>query len=382
MADREYKVVYKSRIHDHDPYEAEYDNRPYRRDDRYDHDYDDRYGPPPRRSGDVLERASTRSDYGSVRQQPQQMALAPRPRHNTRTEYDFVQDRDDLYPRRSNVVVLDSRDRDLSEWEIIRPERTESGAIIIDTGVPFRSQGYDDRRPRELEVSRGGRDRSVGRSRSIVEAMREVRVTEDESDRRSMYSRGRRAAEEDLVDAPMAARRMPTAVRHDHSPESDVRRRSRSIGFHKSQLRHHDVTESRHERPGAEAVNAGQYLIGHRGERLDEDYDGHASQVGSARPRDRSRRRRSRYHEDDVEYEYERRDRYYEEGINRDFDQRSRRYSPQRAPSPDPEREPEAEPERERRHRRHRRRHRRRDEEEEGSYVSEHYSRREKKYRD
>lgn len=170
----------------------------------------------------------------------------------------------------------------------------------------------------------------------------------------------------------VAPRRVPTAVRHDHSPESITRRRSRSIGFHKSQTRQHDATERRHERPGAEAALAGQYLIGHRGERLDDDYD--------------------------YEYHGNKRDRHYEEGINRDFEQRSRPYSPQRAPSPERERERDREVDgerdeavRERRHRRHRRRHRHRDERErererddddERSYVSEHYRKVEREYRD
>ena len=380
MADRDYRVVYKSRTRDQDPYEAEYDERRYRRDN---YGYDDGYGGPCR-SGDVLERVSTRSEHGSIKQQT---ALAPRPRHDTRTEYDFIQDRDDLYARPSNTIVLDSRDRDLSEWEIIRPERTESGALVIDTGAPYRRYGYDDRGPRgsgrEIEIITGGRGRSVGRSRSIVDAMREVRVTEDDDDRRSAYSRGGRPRDAEVVEVAAASRRMPTAVRHEHSPESDTRRRSRSIGFHKSQIRLHDATERRHERPGAEAALAGQYLIGHRGERLDEDYDGHASEVSRARPRDRSKRRHRRYHDDEYDYIYEKRDRYYEEGINRDFDQRRRPYSPQRAPSPEPE--PEREPERERRRRRHRHRHRRReerDDEDERSYVSEHYKKVEREYRD
>lgn len=377
MANRDYHVVHRSRNQDRDAYEAEYEDRRYRGDE-YDYDGDYRGA---RRSGagDVWERGSTRSDHGSTRQQ--QMALAPRSRHNTRSEYDFVQDRDDVYSRGSNVIVLDSRDQNLSEWEIVRPERTESGAIFIETGAPYRRR---DGAERETEISRGDRDRPVGRSRSIVTAMREVRVTEDDFERRSVYGQGGRGRDDDFVEAPVASHRRHTSVRHDHSPESDVRRRSRSIVFHKSQIRHHDATEARHERPGAEAALAGQYLIGHRGERLDDDYDGHASQVGPARPstRDRSRRRRSRYQDDDVEYDYERRDRYYEAGVNRDFEQRSRPYSPQRAPSPEPEAAAIAEPER--RHRRHRRRHRQRDEDkdEEGSYVSEHYRRVEKKYRD
>ncbi|ETN46122.1 uncharacterized protein HMPREF1541_00306 [Cyphellophora europaea CBS 101466] len=371
MADREYKVVYKSRIRDQDVYEAENDNRRYR---RHDYGYDDERGP--RRSGDYLERISTQSDHGSIRQQ--EMALAPRPRHNTRTEYDFV-DRDEPYGRSGNAIILDSRDRDLTEWEIIRPERSESGAIIIETGGPRGRYDY------EVVTAPRPREKSIGRSRSIVDAMMQVQVTEDpEDDRRSVYSRRERGraleVERDMPDAPMAPRRMPSAFRHEHSPSSDTRRHERSIGFHKTQIRDHDATERRHERPGTEAALAGQYLIDHRGERLDEDFDGRTSLVSRTIPRSRSKRRHKKNHDEEVDYE--RRERYYEEDINRDFDRRSRPYSPQRAPSPARSPSPEPEPERERRHRRHRRRHRHREEDDDRSYVSEHYRRVDKEYRD
>ena len=38
--------------------------------------------------------------------------------------------------------------------------------------------------------------------------------------------------------------------------------RRRSVGFYRDEISHHDATESRHERPGAEAHVAGRYLSG------------------------------------------------------------------------------------------------------------------------
>lgn len=413
MAERDTKVVYKSRIHPaYDDYPEDYyqsDRRSqryyeddYRRTDDYrggGYYYDDRR-PAPREI--IVDRR--RDDYeagGYVdrdcrdRGRGDELAVVTRPRQSTRTEYDFLSDIHTRSSGSGNVIVLDSRDRgeggSLTEWEIIRPERNEDGVLVIDAGDirgDRRGQGggrYEivdrdagRRGVRELEVITGGsqvRAKSVGR-RSLVDAMQEVRVTEDE-DRRSVYSRGgdrhSRAMEIVPAEAPMAPHRMASALRHDHSPSSDTRRRSRSIGFHKSQIRHHDVTECKHERPGAEAAIAGRYLIDHRGERIEDD------------DLEIIKRRRRHRHTDDggsEDYEYERRekkDRYYEQDVNERFEERSRPYSPQRGPSPEEEKKP-------RRRRRHR--HRREEKEAEDSqeeddrrsYYSERYTKTKKVY--
>jgi hypothetical protein len=437
MAERDTKVVYKSRTREQPSKDRD---RRYHADDgyRYESSYDDRRrgyrddydrrDTVPRSSGDRLESASIQSIHPSQYTAPS----APRSRHSTRSEYDFVQDaRDDPYMSTyrgeggrgaSNVIVLDSNSSrsggEISEWEIIRPERTADGAIIIETGIPRRGGAYESdyggrRSTRELEIVPAShlRDRSVDQ-RTLVDAMQEVRVTE-EDDRRSTYSRGGRSraaaaasaavAYQEAVKAesPPPLRRMPSAFRHHHSPESVALRRSRSIEFPRDQIRNHDASISRHERPGTEAAVAGQYLIRHRGEHLDEDYDGHASLVSIEKgPHARRHHHRSRRyhdeHERDREVVYERRerreDRYYEEDR---LDRRSRAYSPQRAHSPETERERDRGGEGddgERKHHRRRRRHRhhRHDDDERGkddeddskSYVSERYRRTVKEYRD
>jgi hypothetical protein len=257
------------------------------------------------------------------------------------------------------VIVLDSRldgDRELSEWEVIRPERSESGAYVIETsstsdyGPPAgRTRGstmgsdieiISPPRPGRREKVAGRRERSL--SRGTLDAMREVRVTEysSDDDRRS-------AARPKVV--PPALKRMPSSIRRDHSPESVTRRRSRSIGFVKEQISHHDASESRHERPGAEANVAGKYLINHRGETMNrrkagdnEDDDTIISELPPLRKSrtdvidttERPRRRRSRREDDyrssrdiiendlyqDDRYPPQRSSRRYRSGRGRDGD--------------------------------------------------------------
>jgi hypothetical protein len=105
-------------------------------------------------------------------------------------------------------------------------------------------------------------------SRGTLEAMREVRVMEDDSSDEGRRGMRRRRTEMDVIVGPPPLAPPPTSIRHDHSPDSVIRRRSRSIGFRRDQIKHHDVSESHHERPGAEANIAGRYLINHRGERF------------------------------------------------------------------------------------------------------------------
>jgi hypothetical protein len=426
--DREQKVTYKSRVRpvdDDREYSYQHDRRykqDYRdrgRDQYYERDYRDRdqdshyyaddYRRPPdgdrgygRRETlvkdevvvdrrqlvdrDVYDRDMYYRDRD--RERERDLALVTRPRASTRTEYDMLSDRDDFVTRSSdsNVIVLDSRSRGsggMSDWEIIRPEKTESGAIIIEATDLRGGRG-------RYEVVATGRDQSV-RSRSIVDAMRDVRVTEDvDDDRRSVYGRDDRRSKVDVVAGarPDTLRRIPTALRHDHSPSSDVRRRSRSIGFYRSEIKNHDVWERKHERPGAEAAIAGRYLVGHRGEHIDDDDFSHAGS-GARRDRSRSRRRRKhRSHHDDDD-DYERRDHYHvtERHINDTFVERTRPYSPQRAPSPDQESDRD-EKRKHRRHRRHRSRRRREekdveveeDDDDRKSYYSERYTKTKREY--
>jgi hypothetical protein len=106
------------------------------------------------------------------------------------------------------VIVLDSRldvDRELSEWEVVRPERSDSGAYVIETsstsdyGTPGgRTRGSTlgsdieiispPRSGRRADIA-GRRERSL--SRGTLDAMREIRVTEysSDDDRRSVTSR-------------------------------------------------------------------------------------------------------------------------------------------------------------------------------------------------
>ena len=435
MADRDYKVTYKSRtrpVEDGRDYDYDYDHRVRERDGpRYlskENDYDrrarerdeprylskhDDYDYHSRRQQDNIHRGSKSQDYDTVirsreydsRDRDRDVAVATtRPRQSTRNEYDFLSDREEIFSRStgSNVIVLDSRDDGargggLSEWEIVRPERGDDGVLYIDADDlkggtrRYEVEGGGKRGDRQLEVivasSGGGRERN----RSLVDKMREVRVTEEEDreERRSVCGR-RGQRDVVLAEAPMApSRKCVTALRHDHSPSSDTRRRSRSIGFHRAQLVHHDVSECRHERPGAEAALAGRYLRGNT-ERVDDDDRYSYTGGGHGRQdRSRSRRRKHRSSGGDADYGIERREKIiYEERreVQDGSVERSRPYSPQRGISPEPE------PEREkRRHRRHRRHHRRRDEKEveveddeddRRSYYSEHYRKTKRVYDD
>ncbi len=223
----------------------------------------------------------------------------------TKTTYKVAKERgSDPRVKRSNIVVLDSRldrDRDLSDWDVIRPERSESGAYVIETSSTSdyasppdrrRDSSYDGTRRlnlgRDLEIlspPRSQRERLL--SRGTLEAIRQVRVTEDYSSdddhRENRNLPAPRPHTKVEIDAAVSGRaplqRLQSIIRRDHSPESVTRRRSRSIGFIRDQLSHHDAAESKHERPGAEANVAGRFLIDHRGERIrrkdqDDDDDG------------------------------------------------------------------------------------------------------------
>ena len=346
MSGREYRVERSSRPAAREPYD-DFESAS-RQMSRRDYDYDDPYAYP-RGSRDALSRMTTRSERGSAVPGSEITAA-------TKTTYKVAKERgSDAYVKRANVIVLDSRldrDRDLSDWEIIRPERSQSGAYVIETSSTSdyasppgrrRDSFYDEAsRPnmgRDLEVlsppPRSRRERSM--SRGTLEAMQQVRVTEDYSsdeDRQNIRSRRTsRPHTKAEIDAAVGGQstlsRLKSIIRHDHSPESVTRRRSRSIGFIKKQLSHHDATESKHERPGAEANVAGRYLIDHRGERIRRrDEDDEESSVGGYKVR------RSKTDViDTYGAEVERRNRdgrmtqRYEED---DFDRRKRSYPPQK----------------------------------------------------
>ena len=251
------------------------------------HDYDDQYANT-RGSREALPRQTTSSERGSAVPGSGMTAA-------TKTTYKIAKERGpEGYVKKGNVIVLDSRldrDRDLSDWEVIRPERSESGAYVIESSSTSdyasppdrrRDSRYDEtRRPKMRRdpvvlspPPRSRRERSM--SRGTLEAMQQVRVTEDySSDEHPQDTSSRRTprphtkAEIDgAVGGQSTLSRLKSIIRHDHSPESVTRRRSRSIGFIRDQLSHHDANESKHERPGAEANVAGRYLIDHRGERI------------------------------------------------------------------------------------------------------------------
>ena len=367
MSDRDYRITRSSRPILRDPFTY---SQPDRRQTPL-RDYHDDY-------------ASHRSSRDIISPRTSEAPSA------TKTTYKVSSTREsEPYVTRGNVIVLDSRldrDRELSDWEVIRPERSESGAYVIETSsisdssTPARRRDdYSDRYERSrrddvdvefLSPPRIRRERSL--SRGTIEAMRSVRVTEDSSDdedRRSTRSRrtarSARRSEVDIgvVGAPLT--RTMSSLRHDHSPESVTRRRSRSIGFFKDQISHHDATECKHERPGAEASNAGKYLIDHRGERVRRGHDDDVSEVSGYRVRKGKseidtygaevRRRRERGGRE-VEY--------YEED---EVEERSAPYEPQRGS---------------RRHgRRHgRERERERDRGREDDEVSEYYEKKVRKY--
>lgn len=298
MSGREYRVERSYRPSAREPYD---DYEPVSRErSRGKYDYDDRYANT-RGSREALSRMTTRSERGSAVPGSEMTAA-------TKTTYNIAKEMGpEGYVKKGNVIVLDSRlgkDRDLSDWEVIRPERSESGAYVIETSSTSdyasppgrrRDSFYDEvRRPnmgRDRVVlsppPRSHRERSM--SRGTLEAMQQVRVTEDySSDEDRQNTRSRRTPRPHTkaeIDAAVGGQstlsRLKSIIRHDHSPESVTRRRSRSIGFIRDQLSHHDATESKHERPGAEANVAGRYLIDHRGERIRRrDDDDAESSVG------------------------------------------------------------------------------------------------------
>jgi hypothetical protein len=142
MSERDYRVFRSSGTNSRQTYDQAEElsrQRP-----RADSEYDDYY----RASGESLSRTITRSDRGSL-------AYAPEAPSATKTTYNVGRDRDtNAYITKGNIIVLDSRldrDRELSDWEVIRPERSESGAYVIETSSTsdYSSPGRRRDYPRE-----------------------------------------------------------------------------------------------------------------------------------------------------------------------------------------------------------------------------------------
>jgi len=280
--DRGYKVVYKSRVRKANPVEEQQQLS------RGDYDYDSHsvYSRDDRGEVSISDRSVRSRDGPRYAPDP-----APfRPSGETKTTYEVVRHGDsDAYVKRSNVVVLGQpRDYGRSDYEILRPERRDDGAYVVETdrGGPWDvvdRNGYDIPRARPHyydvppaqsrayrapdPVLSSPRQGTRARSGSLVGSMQAVQVMEETEDDPGYRRRGR--TPEAYADGGLPGKRRRSSIRgrNDHSPDSLTRRRSRSVGFWREQIRHHDVSESRHERPGAEAAIAGQYLRRHA------DYD-------------------------------------------------------------------------------------------------------------
>ncbi len=269
--DRGYKVVYKSRVKDSD---RVVDNRRPTRDyDEPDYHFDER---PVRREHrderlDIERDNNNRGDLEAGR---------------TRTTYKVGRDKkkSEAYLKRGDAVVVERpRDHGRAEYEVIRPERNADGAYVVDlgggggrlpprdydarSGAKFYDIDYRSRRDEDVvamyDSSRGhGRDRAVSNANATY---KDVQVIEDYDDDDPRYRRGRPPeAYDDTTTASSKRLRSAMRGRNDSPPEYWERKRSRSrVGFYRDQVSHHDASESRHERPGAEAHIAGKYLVGH-----------------------------------------------------------------------------------------------------------------------
>lgn len=378
MSSRDFKVAYSSRESDVGSRSVrERPRREYNVDRRYD-DYRD--------YRDSRELVSTRSERSS------NADFAGR---TTKTTYGVARDRNaEAYVTRGDVVVLDHpRDRvesmSDSSWEVIRPERSDTGTYVVETGGRDYDRGtrqyeyeYDDRRRgppvREIEVLSPPRRRERSRSRGLVEAMHEVQVTVDSSDddRRSALGRRGRRSQASVVTASVAdsrpsLQRRPSAFKRDHSPGSETRLRSRSVGFYREDIDDHDATERRHERPGAEAHVAGRYLVDHRGESgrvLEDRADRRSRGYPTSMPMHRTRNDDDDY-EDNQQFVPRRGEEDFEDYEYRDYERK--------APYP-PQRGVEERPPRHRR--RHHRHHRDRQDDETESKYSEYYDRKKTTY--
>lgn len=335
--DRPYKVVYSSRRREEvDDYgssrrprrEVEYEDD-YRRESTYSRDYRDDRIEVDRRSRANDSRTSLPSTVGK-----------------TKTTYAVGRDRNaEAYVKRSNAVIIDDRpgDHGRYEYEVLRPERRDDGAYVVDVGGGY-SKDYvvdlDSRDQRYAPQIGSRRDdagfydvpRGEGRERVRDVMYKDVHVTEEIDDR---YSRRGRATADFAEDVPPPAR-LRSAMRGRNSSPPDLKRRA-SVGFYRDQISHHDAGEVRHERPGAEAHLAGRYLVGN-GDYEDDLYAGGYTRQNRSRSRSRGSRyggRRSdpRLHEHD---EVDEQRRTYTEETMRQYeyeDDHRGAYPPQRGHS-------------------------------------------------
>ena len=288
--DRAYKVVYSSRRRD--DLDEDISSRRSRRDVEYEDDH--RYA------------AGYSRDYRDERIEVDRRSRATESRVSlsdavgtTKTRYAVGRDRNaESYVKRTDAVVIEDRpDYGRYDYEVLRPQRRDDGTYIVDVGGPHAqdyvvdldSRGYDRSRYEVAPPSRrdelvryesshgGGRDRAT---RDIT--YKDVHVTEEfDEDRYSRRGRAHSAYAEDIAPPP----RLRSAIRdRDHSPPA--LRRQASVGFFRDQISHHDASESRHERPGAEAHLAGHYLEGN-GQYEDSTYAAGYTRQNRSRSRDR-----------------------------------------------------------------------------------------------
>jgi hypothetical protein len=338
--DRPYKVVYASRRRD------DYDDRRSRREVEYEDDYRRERAYPREYRDDRIEvdRQSRISDSHDVDMVG-----------TTRTRYAVGRDRNaESYVKRTDAVVVEDRPSLNSryDYEVLRPQRQDDGTYVVDL-AGARSHDYDiDRRgypPPRYEIAPPSRrdpammyESARGAPRERALTYRDVHVTEEIEDDR--YSRRGREPEIVPEDIPPPIR-LRSAMRDRSRPDL---RRTASVGFYRDQISHHDASESRHERPGAEAHLAGRYLEGNT--QYDDDDLYAAGYTRRNRSRSRSRSRARRYGPQrsdprlrgDEEYDDDRRTFTEETMRNYEYeDERRPAYPPQRGQS------------RSRRHRRH-----------------------------
>ncbi|KEF58047.1 uncharacterized protein A1O9_05970, partial [Exophiala aquamarina CBS 119918] len=344
--DRNYhKVVYASRSRAPDRVEGEPPLRRPRRDYDYDHDYDhDRSYSRDHRDDRILVERNARADDLRGYHPPAQSALVP---SRTKTTYEIGRDRNsEAYVKRSNTLVI-APTNPRSEFEVLRPQRRDDGTYVVDLAT---SRGYDDRdygydpRARYYDApppSRNRRDEDVimyDTSRARVgdraishASYNDVQVIEDTDDGPRDRRRGREPeiVPEEIMASPPRLRSSMRG-RNESPPEEWKIRRSHSVGFYKDQISHHDASESRHERPGAEAHLAGRYL--HHDDDDDDDYI--QQPRVSYRARSRSRGGHGPRHSDprlrDYDYEDDR-GTYTEETMRQyEYEDRKEAYPPQR----------------------------------------------------
>ncbi|ETI28463.1 hypothetical protein G647_00912 [Cladophialophora carrionii CBS 160.54] len=339
--DRPYKVVYSSRRR-----EEIDDSTPSRR-PRRELEYEDDY-----RRERVYSRGSRDDRVEGDRQSRTSDSRNVLPAAGTtKTRYAVGRDRNaEAYVKRSDAVIVEDRPSDHGryEYEVLRPQKRDDGTYVVDIGGGGGgySQDYaidfDSRQPRLrrdapppsrrddilYEGHRGG-----GRDRTVRDvAYRDVHVTEEIDDTR--YSGRGRAYEAYAEDIP-PPRRLKSAMRGGNSSPPALHRRA-SVGFYRDQISNHDASESRHERPGAEAHLAGRYL---QGNGLADDDVYAAGYTRRNRSRSRSRGRYGPQRSDPRLHEYDEVDeerRTFTEQTMRQYeyeDDQRPAYPPQRATS-------------------------------------------------